>query len=250
VQLVYHLAAVGMDPLQQDVEEILRHNLWGTLRVLQLAERVAPERLVFCGSGHEYGAASRAGEEVVPAPVSAYGVSKTSGWMLARARAQQAELPLVSLRPFPVYGTFDVSYRLVPYCVRRALAGAPLEITGGEQTRDFVYVDDVVEAFLAAGTAPGAVGGTFNVCSGVETSVRELVETVVELTGCAAAPRFGTRPYRPSEMWHLSGDPARAAEVLGWRATTPLREGLERTIAWFRARRETDPDHLHEEAAV
>jgi nucleoside-diphosphate-sugar epimerase len=237
VDVIYHLAAAGVDQAQQDADALVETNVAGTLAVLRLAERVGARRVVYCGSCFEYGAVASATEGMLPAPAAEYGATKAAGWMLAHAFARRTGLAVVSLRPFTVYGPMEGAHRLIPYTILRALDGDVLELTGGEQTRDFVFVDDAVDAFVAAGASPDAAGGTFNVCSGAETSVRHVVETIVELTGGRAVARFGARPYRAVEMWRLSGSPERARAVLGWRAATPLRAGLERTVEWFRAHR-------------
>ncbi|HET7518701.1 MAG TPA: NAD-dependent epimerase/dehydratase family protein, partial [Actinomycetes bacterium] len=111
------------------------------------------------------------------------------------------------------------------------LASKPVVVFGdGGQTRDYVYVDDVVEAFVAAGTRPGAAGHRFNIGSGIETSVLGLYEALVEVTGFGPEPTFA--PARPGELRRVALDPSLAKRVLGWRATTPLPEGLARTWSW------------------
>jgi UDP-glucose 4-epimerase len=237
VRRIFHLAAAGVSQTGQDPVEIVRTNMVGTLTALQLAERLDVLRFVYCGSCFEYGGAVRAREDRPPAPTSEYGASKAAGWLLAHAVGRRSGVPVASLRPFTVFGPLEGARRLVPHAIMRAMDGIDLALTAGEQTRDFVFVDDAVDAFLAAATVDRAVGGTFNVCSGQETSVRHVVEIVLELTDSNANPLWGAVPYRPDEMWRLSGDPTHADDVLGWTTTTPLREGLRRTVEWFREHR-------------
>jgi UDP-glucose 4-epimerase len=237
VRRIFHLAAAGVSQTGQDPMEIVRTNVLGTLAALQLAERLDVLRFVYCGSCFEYGGAVRAREDRLPAPPSEYGASKAAGWVLAHAYGRCSGVPVASLRPFTVFGPLEGARRLVPHAIMGAMDGIDLPLTAGEQTRDFVFIDDAVEAFVAAATEDRAVGGTFNVCSGQETSVRHVVESVLELTQSNAEPLWGAVPYRPDEMWRLSGDPTHAHDVLGWTATTPLREGLRRTVEWFRENR-------------
>jgi len=133
-----------------------------------------------------------------------------------------------------MYGPMEPPSRLVPSVVRHALANRPIDLTPGEQTRDFVYVQDVADAFVVAATTDAAVGGTFNICTGTAVSVRDVVLKVLECTQSRTDARFGALAYRPSELPVLSGDPTRAAQILGWRARVSLDDGLARTIAWFR----------------
>ena len=116
------------------------------------------------------------------------------------------------------------------FCTR-LLTDEPVAVFGdGTQTRDYVYVDDVVEAFLAAAAAPQAVGQRFNVGTGVETSVLELYAALRGVTGFGPEPTFA--PARPGELYRIGLDVRRAKEVLGWRAQVDLPTGLERTWAW------------------
>jgi nucleoside-diphosphate-sugar epimerase len=242
VEVIQHLAASGVDPRGDSGEDVVAANVIGTLRLLELAAGVGVRRLVYCGSCFEYGSGSSLAESAVPQPQSDYAASKSAAWLLAHSYSRRNGLPVVSLRPFTVYGPHESSYRLVPSTIMGALDGTSIELTQGEQTRDFVYVDDAVGAFVAAAAAEAPAGGTFNVCTGVETAVSDLARTVVEVAG-GGDLRLGARPYRDNELWQLSGDPRAAADELPWRAETPLREGLERTIDWFREHRDRHAEY-------
>ena len=237
VEVVHHLAAAGVNPRHDSGDEVVAANVVGTLRLLELATALDVHRLVYCGSCFEYGSGSGLAEDALPKPQSDYAASKSAAWLLAHSYSRRNGLPVVSLRPFTVYGPMESSYRLVPATIMGALDGRRIELTRGEQTRDFVYVDDAVTAFTASASENTPTGGTFNVCTGVETSVAELAQCVVELAG-AGELELGALPYRDNELWNLSGDPTAAREGLSWQAATPLRQGLERTIEWFREQRD------------
>lgn len=233
VSVVFHLAAVGVVGEAGDVRELVSGNVDGTLAVLLAAQRFGA-RVIYCGSCFEYGSGARWSEDALPRPTTEYGAAKAAGWLLAHAFARRTGLEVVSLRPFTMYGPMEPPPRLIPSVVRRALAGRDIDLTPGDQARDFVYVGDVVDAFLAAATTRAAVGGTFNVCSGSASTVRDVVRMVLACTGSPSAARFGALAYRRTELPMLSGDPTRAEQVLGWRAQVSLEDGLTRTIAWFR----------------
>jgi nucleoside-diphosphate-sugar epimerase len=241
VEVVHHLAAAGVNPRHDSGEEVVAANVVGTLRLLELATALEVRRLVYCGSCFEYGSGRGLVESTLPRPQSDYAASKSAAWLLAHSYSRRHGLSLVSLRPFTVYGPLESPYRLVPATIMGALDGRRIELTRGEQTRDFVYVDDAVGAFAAA-SSDAAIEGTFNVCTGVETAVAELAQCVVELAG-AGEVDLGALPYRDNELWNLSGDPSAAADGLSWRAATPLREGLERTIEWFREHRDRHAEY-------
>lgn len=234
IDAIFHLAAVGVVGETGDVRELATGNIDGTLAGLLAAQRLR-SRFLYCGSCFEYGAGARWTEQALPAPTTEYGAAKAGGWLLANAFARRTGVEVVSLRPFTMYGPMEPPSRLVPSVVRHALAGRPIDLTPGEQTRDFVYVEDVADAFVVAATTDAAVGGTFNICTGTAVSVRDVVLKVLECTQSRTEARFGALAYRSSELPTLSGDPTHAAQVLGWRAGVSLGEGLARTIAWFRS---------------
>jgi len=234
VDVIFHLAAVGVTGDVTDMRQVVTGNIDGTLAVLLAAQRLG-SRLLYCGSCFEYGSGDRWSEDALPAPTTEYGAAKAAGWLLANAFARRTGVEVVSLRPFTMYGPMEPPGRLVPSVVRHALAGRPIDLTPGDQLRDFVFVTDAVDAFVAAATTDAAVGGTFNVCTGNPVTVRDVVHRVLRCTGSSSEARFGALAYRPTELAVLSGDPTRAEQVLKWRARVSLDEGLSRTIGWFRS---------------
>jgi nucleoside-diphosphate-sugar epimerase len=246
---IIHLAAVGVVGEVPDVRELVTTNVDGTVAVLLAAQR-AGARLVYCGSCFEYGSGARWAEDALPAPTTEYGAAKAAGWLIAQAFARRTNVDLVSLRPFTMYGPMEPPARLIPSVVRHALAGRPIDLTPGDQVRDFVYVEDAADAFIAAATTDAAVGGTFNVCSGEAVTVRDIVQRVLHCTGSTSVARFGALSYRSTELPVLSGDTSRAERILGWRARVSLDEGLERTIAWFRTVGAGLPEYQLAEAAT
>ena len=106
-------------------------------------------------------------------------------------------------------------------------------MTAGEQVRDLVYVQDVVEGMVRAATAPDVKGRIFNLCSGEGVSLAELARRVLVLMDNPIRLKLGALPYRPGQMWRMVGDNTQAREALNWQPTTSLEEGLRRTIDWI-----------------
>ena len=237
VDVVYHLASAGVDQRMHDVAKMVEANVSGTHAALISATRFGARRFVHAGSSGEYGPGRHLDEKSVLAPTSEYGATKAAATLLAHAYGSRTGLPVVTLRPFSVFGPWEAAYRLVPYCTLRALAREPLEMTAGLQTRDFVYVDDVMEAFVAAAEVEAAVGHAINLCTGRSTAVREVASRVVELCGAPASLMRPTRAIEATEMWTTSGSADRALSLLGWQARTPLDDGLRLTAEWFRSHR-------------
>jgi UDP-glucose 4-epimerase len=226
--VVFHLAA------QADVGTSVERpafdadvNVVGTVRVLEAA-RAAEARVVFTSSGGAiYGECDRpASEDDDPQPLSPYAASKLAGeeYMATWNRLYGASH--VACRLANVYGPRQLPTLeggVIAVFLDRLRAGKATEIFGdGNQSRDFVYVSDVVAALIAAASSPG--GGVYNVGSGVATTIRELHRLCAEIAGVMQEPRFAGA--RPGDLQHSAIDPSRAARELGWHAETTLAAGL------------------------
>ena len=142
--------------------------------------------------------------------------------------------PAVWMRLFMVYGPAQRDVRkLVPYVATTLLSGETPALSDGRRAVDWVYVEDVADAFLAAATAPGVEGRTVDVGSGHLVTVREIAERLGQLIDPSAALRFGAVPERRLEQLRVA-DTARTAEAIGWRAVTSLDGGLRATVDWYR----------------
>jgi UDP-glucose 4-epimerase len=234
-ETVFHLAAVGVtDPFIAE-EMALAVNLYGTLHVLRAATRRGVKRVVAVGTSYEYGEGSAAGGLD---PGNVYAASKVATWAFCRMYHRAHGTPVVVARPFNVYGPGQDERALIPSAIRAALNGQDFSTTPGEQRRDFIYIDDVIEGFLALATTGGIDGESLDLGTGQATPVRDVVERIFALTASRSAglttgrgrPQIGALPYRPGVVWELTADAARTAQLTGWRARIGLDEGLQSTI--------------------
>lgn len=241
VDTVFHLAA-QVDPRRSVEDPFLDAgvNVLGTIRVAQASALAGVTQLVFSSTGGAiYGDAlgGRSGEEQPPNPGSPYGVAKLAAEMYLAALAPEAGYLLTILRLASVYGPRQDGRGeagVVGIWMNRLLSGQDAVVNGdGRQTRDFVHVADVVAASQAAFRR--RVRGTFDIGTGVETSITELYRLVAAACGVDAPPRFG--PGRPGEPLRSVLDPARAREALGLPECVPLAEGMRATSEWFRLHR-------------
>jgi UDP-glucose 4-epimerase len=235
VDYVVHQAALVSVPQSiADPQTTHAVNVTGTLNVLVAARQAGVRRVVFASSCAVYGDNDDLplNENATPRPLSPYAASKLCGEMYCLAFTQAYGLPTVCLRYFNVYGprqdpAGDYA-AVIPKFVERMKAGLPPVIHGdGKQTRDFVYVGDVVRANLLASEHEAAAGQVLNVTSGRSVSLLQLVDMLNGLCGTELSPTFG--PERPGDIRHSQGDGARLAGF-GFKGETPLAEGLRQVV--------------------
>jgi len=240
-EIVFHVAGVtaGRQPGNEfeQIERALDGNLKGTLNLLE-AVRGADlplERFVATGGLEEYGiGASPYDEAQRERPVSPYSASQAATTHFCQMLQRRLQLPIVTLRPSLTYGPAQSVDFFIPALIVRCLQGEDFEMTKGEQRRDFLYVEDVVDAYVRAALAAGVVGEVINIGSGVAAPVREIAMTVVRLSGARTRLRIGVIPERVTEITDLVCKNDKAARLLGWQPVTSLADGLIRTIAWYR----------------
>ena len=228
--VVLHLAALvsgarGLD----SVLPMLHANLLAAVNLLVATTERPVERLVLAGSLEE-----PPPDLAWAVPPSPYAAAKLGAGAYARMCHALYGTPAVCLRLSMVYGPAQPDlHKLVPYVTLSLLRGEAPALSSGTRPVDWVYVEDVVEALLAAAVTDAAVGRTLDVGSGELVTVREVVERIARLVESGASPRFGAVPERALEQVRVA-NVAETAACLGWRAWTPLEEGLARTVDWYR----------------
>ena len=248
---VYHLAAVGVTDPGVDPTLAAQVNVLGTLNLLEALSETNCDCFVNTGTCYEYGhntppppvppkvgGAGGQREDQMVDPINAYAASKSAAWLFCNMYHRTHGYPIVTVRPFTVYGPRQSERALIPQVIISALRGAEglakdFAMTGGEQTRDFTYVDDIVEGYIRASLSEKAIGQTINLGTGEERSIKEVVLKVLELMGNPVKPMIGALPYRPREIWRLYSDSSKARELLGWQPQVSLEDGLRKTIAWY-----------------
>ncbi len=230
-EVIFHLAAVGVTNPRIAPANVVAVNVEGTLNLLEAVRERNLRRFVLVGTSYEYGA--RQAREGLD-PFNFYGASKVAAWAFGRVYWRTFGVPLVTVRPFQVYGPAQPSHTLLPAAIHAALTGADFPTTPGEQRRDFIYVEDVVAGMLAAAESSAAIGHSLDLGTGQAHSVREVVRRVWTMTGATGRVLPGALPYRPGEVMHLVADADETFRRTGWRAQVTLDAGLQRTITWFR----------------
>ncbi len=235
-QKIFHLAAyVDVTRDWAIVDKMINVNIKGTLNLLRSLDGVNYDCFVNTGTCEEYGDnPTPFSEDQVPNPVSPYSASKVSTTMFCQMLHKTVNLPIVTVRPLLTYGPGQESQMLIPSLVKNALNGKSFKMTKGEQTRQFSYIDDVVEGFILAGTTPEAIGEVINLGSGAEYRIKDVAKMILNLMGNPIKLEIGALPYRPGETMHFYCSNEKAKKILGWRPNIPLKVGLKRTIDWHK----------------
>jgi nucleoside-diphosphate-sugar epimerase len=231
-EIVFSLAAVGVTNSAVDPMLALLVNAGGVVNLLEALRGRSVQRVLLVGTCHEYGAReTREGLD----PCNAYAASKIAAWAFGRMYWRAWSMPVVTVRLFQVYGPGQPRRSLIPAAIHAALSGEDFLMTPGEQERDFIYIDDVVDGMLAAVEAEGTDGSSLDLGTGTGQAIRHVVERIWRLTCAQGQVRCGARSYRPGEAMRLVADADRTAQRIGWRASTRLEDGLCATIARLQA---------------
>ena len=242
VEIVFHEAALAS--VSRSVEDPVSTNrncVDATVNLLVAAHATGVRRVVYAGSSSAYGDTPTLPkhEEMLPGPISPYAVAKLAGELYMKAFARVYPLETVSLRYFNVFGphqdpTSQYSGVLAIFC-RKMLAGQQPTIFGdGEQSRDFTYIDNVVEANLLAAAAPAdkVSGRVMNAATGSRITLNQVFALLCELTGYQGKPAYAEP--RSGDIRDSLADIRLAGELLGYRPSIDFREGLRRTVEWYR----------------
>ena len=242
VDAVFHLAAfISVAGSMEDPLACYDANLNGSLNVLMQADKAGVRRVVLASSAAVYGESeSTVDENHPPNPLSPYAASKLAMEQAAKLFSQSFNLETVCLRFFNAYGprqSPDSPYAAaIPKFIQVMSAGEPVTIHGdGRQTRDFVYVGDIVNAMLLAADGESIDGRVFNIAGGNSVSINKLVETLQRFFPETPDPVFG--PPRQGDLLFSEADISLAERALGYRPRIDLQAGLGITVEWFRANR-------------
>ena len=239
VEVVYHLAGVGTPSSTSTAHsEILDVNVKGTLCVLDAARRAGVRRVIFASSASVYGDSpeSPKTETMIPSPLSPYAISKLAGEHLCSAYQQRYGLESIMLRYFNVYGPFQDQLgqtpMVIPKFLRALSSHERVTLFGdGMYTRDFIYVEDAVDAALAAASTRTGIGQTFNIGSGQPIAIAHILTKIAAYLG--VDPQVQFEPSRPGDVKESVADITRARTLLGFTPNVSFDDGIRQTVAAF-----------------
>jgi len=248
IDIVFNLASIVSIPYSyRSPREFFDNNIYFILNILESARTLNTEAVVHVSTSEVYGTA-----ESVPIsenhPLkgqSPYSASKIGADMAAISYYRSFDSPVVITRPFNTYGPRQSERAVIPTMITQALSGNAVFLGDVRPTRDFNYVDDIVDGIRAAAVnAPKVFGQVINLGTGVESRIEEVARKIIDLTNAKVKIVFDASKVRPpsSEVQRLCADASRAMKLLGWKSKVILEEGLLRTIKWYKKYHPTHRD--------
>jgi UDP-glucose 4-epimerase len=256
IDIVFHLACLGVRHSIKHPFENHRINAEGTMIVLQEAYKKSVEKFIYCSSSEVYGTAAYVPmpESHPTFPCTVYGASKLAGEVYSRAYHKTYGLNTIIIRPFNTFGPRSHheadAGEIIPKSIVRALNGAPILIFGnGSQTRDFTYVEDVARALVESARFEEMIGLTLNVGSNFEISIKKIVEKILEMIEDSSS-RIDYIKNRPGDVLRLCADVTAFNRLTDWKPRVSFEKGLQKTIQWFRSRPHGAKSLLNEEKGI
>ena len=235
--VIFHLAACGVKHSENETEKMVDVNLKGTLNLIKACQRYGFKLFVNTGSSSEYGVRNSAMRETdILEPINDYGITKAATTLFCQKISRLEKLPIVTFRLFSPYGYYEDPQRFVPYVISRALMNKPLELSDPNYVRDFIFIDDVTEAYFKAVETLFPLGSIINIGSGRQTPLRDIVQVVLKLTGSTSEIRWYVKPkqQRQSEPKIWQADITKARGLLYWKPRYNVNQGLKKTINWMK----------------
>lgn len=232
--IIFHMATYGGYPFQKDINKIIWGNIVGTVNLLNACSKIEFDIFVNTGSSSEYGLKSKPMSEVdILEPINDYGAAKASATLFCQVKAKSERLPIVTLRLFSPYGYYEAPTRLVPSVIMSCLKGKNPEVSSPNSVRDFIFIEDIIDAYMKVIETSDISGEIFNIGYGKQHSVREVVNKIVKLTENNVLPEWGSVPKRAIEpnIWQANITKARA--ILKWEPKYSFEKGLAKTVKWF-----------------
>jgi nucleoside-diphosphate-sugar epimerase len=236
---IFHLATYyAVDHQPQEVSLMVDTNVLGTLNLLEASKESAVKLFINTSSCFVYEESkNKLRENNHLNPLNLYALTKIQAEQACSSYAEKYELKTITFRLFPPYGPADHERRLIPYVIKSLLDGEKLKMTTGKQRWDFVFVGDIIEAYLKLLNMPDlpTKHEFFNIGTGNAVSVQEVVTRIKEILGSELEPEWGANPHRKNEVWFTCADISKTKNVLGWHPKIQiLGEGLEFTVDWYK----------------
>ncbi len=234
---IFHLAAYGALPQEDNTDLIIDVNVKGTMRLLTAVKKNPFKLFINTGSNSEYGIKSQPMKETdIPEPINNYGISKLASTQYTKKEAIMNDLPIVTFRLFSAFGYFEEPSRFIPWVIKRALHNDSIQLTSPTSVRNFTFIEDIVSAYLQATKISPIPGDIINIAGRKQYTLGETVSTILKITNSTSQLEWGAYKQQDRQiekgMWQA--DISHANDVLQWTPKYVLQDGLEETCKWMK----------------
>lgn len=234
-KIIYHCAVYGGFSFQRDTKAIIESNLLGTINLLNACVKTDFDYFINTGSSSEYGIKKHPMKEIdILEPIGDYAVTKAAATLYCQSEALQKKLPIVNLRLFSPYGPWDDPNRFIPYVIKSLLIGEKPQLANPLSVRDYVYIDDVIDLYLNIIKTKIACGSIYNLGTGIQHSIGEVVSKISENMEIDVEPEWGKFQTNKLEPQNWSADIDKTRSELNWNPIFTLDNGIHKTISWFK----------------
>lgn len=232
-ETVYHLATYGAYPHQKDIKLSVETNVLGTMNLVNACSGV--KSFINVSSSSEYGIKTKPMKESdVLEPNSIYGITKAASTLYCLRKAQEEGMPITIFRIFAAYGYYEDQARLIPSVIVPFLRNQSPKLSSPNSVRDFIFVEDIIDAFKKAAQTPAARGEILNLGTGKQRTVRDVAEIARKLTGSRKEVIWGAVQKKRQEPKKWVADMSKTARILKWKPKHTLEQGMEKTVSWFK----------------
>lgn len=233
--IIYHFATYGAYPNQQDGSLAIKTNIEGTWHLLKATEKYDYELFVNTGSSSEYGFKNEPMREThVLEPASYYATTKAAQTLMCTYEAKKLNKPIVTIRPFSVYGPYEEPTRLLPQLLKCLYIHKTMKLVNPAVARDFIYIDDVLDAYTSITKLQHYSGEIFNIGSGLQSTLKEIVQTAFDATNTTTPCKWSSIPQRIWDTTTWVADITKSKQLLGWQPKISLTKGLLLFWKWYK----------------
>ncbi len=234
--VIYHLATYGAYPYQNELDKIVYTNILGTANLLKASEHIDYELFVNFGSSSEYGIKKFPMKETdLLEPVGYYAIAKSSQTLLCSHVFRENKKPIVTLRPFSVYGSYEEQTRFIPRLMKAFYFNEEIDLVSPNISHDYIYVDDVIDVCLMVDQLKRFAGEIFNVGTGTQFPIKDVVEILMKLTGKSTKLKWGKMESRLWDTNNWVANSYKITKLLNWYPKVSFGKGLSLTWEWYKS---------------
>jgi nucleoside-diphosphate-sugar epimerase len=237
IDICFHLAAYGVDYKQDNLDELIDGNIKFTMKLLEFCKGKKIKKVINTGSCFEYGMNReiKLNEEDRLNPKSNYSIIKTICEKMAKFYCKSNNINMITVRPFGVFGENEGLHRFVPQLMKAVIKNEGIKMTNGYQIKDYLYINDLVDAYIELALTDVPLYEAYNICSGREVRIKDIALELAKITDCRLDIfELGAIPYRVGELMYCVGDNTKIKKYTNWKPKYSLSEGLKRTYKWYK----------------